>query len=153
MEDELVCVQDTSYGEYFENAGKESVFLLSEEMAEESWKNEIHPDSSSYFNLPDDCWVVSGKTNSIGNWIEAYNSDDNYVVERSLREAVDWDDNTNVKFFAKKNIVFQARWCEFLRFWDGFIAVEDDCPIVIPENGARKEALIFRPIGDILKIG
>jgi hypothetical protein len=85
--------------------------------------------------------------------MEAYNDDDNATVEKLLRGRVNWSDDTTIRFFVKKSIVFQTRWCEFLRFWDEFISAEDDCPIIIPENGARKEALLIRPIGDILKIG
>jgi hypothetical protein len=153
MADNLICVQDTDYGEYFDNVGKNIVFLLKEESAEKAWHSEVHATSSSYFNLPDDCWIVASKSDSIGNWMEAYNSDNNVAVEELLREALDWPDNAIVKFFAKKRIVFQTKWRDFLRYWDDFIAVEDDCPIIIPENCSGKEALVFRPIGDILKIG
>jgi len=149
---ELVCVQDTDYDEYFEHAGKNTVFLLEDGMAEKAWKCEIDANSSSYFDLPDDCWIITSKSYSLGRWMEAYNNDDNAAVEELLRDAVDWPDNTIINFFAKKKTIFQTRWCDFLHFWDEFIAVEDDCPIVISESGAGKEALLFRPIGDIIKI-
>ncbi len=150
---EMNCVQDTSYGEFFENAGKNTVFLLIDEEAEKAWTSEVDANSSSYFDLPDDCWIITDKSNSIGSWMEAYNNDDNAAVERLLRASVDWPDDAVIKFFAKNKIVFQSRWCDFLRFWDEFIAAEDDCPIVIADNCSGKEALIFRPIGDIIKIG
>jgi hypothetical protein len=75
------------------------------------------------------------------------------LVEELLRGVFDWQDNRIIRFYAKKKIVFQTRWCDFLNFWDEFLAIEDDCPIVIPENGSGKEAILFRPIGDIVKIG
>jgi hypothetical protein len=153
MDSDLICVQDTDYGEYFEKTEKNTVFLLSGETAEKAWNAEVHANSSSYFDLPDDCWIVANKYCFVGGWMEAYNNDDNVVVEELLRRAIEWPDDTIIRFFAKKKIVFQTRWCHFLRFWDGFIAVEDDCPILIPENGSGKEAIIFRPVGDIIKIG
>lgn len=153
MSEELTCVQDTGYSEYFENAGRNTVYLLSENMAESAWNREVHVGTSSYFDLPDDCWIISSESLPIGRWMEAYNNDDNPVVEKLLRAAVDWSDDIFIKFFAKKKSVFRVRWKEFLHYWDEFIAVEDDCPIVIPENGSGKEAILFRSIGDIVKIG
>ena len=153
MTNDLICVQDTVYDEYFENIERNTVFLLSGEAAERAWNLEVYPNSSSYFDLPDDCWIVAVQSRPIGQWLEAYNNDDNALVEELLRGALNWPDTTILKFFAKKKIVFQASWCDFLRWWDEFIAIEDDCPIIIPENGSGKEALVFRPVGDILKIG
>lgn len=153
MSDEFTCVQDTDYGEYFENAGENTVFLLSQNMAERTWNSEVHASTSSYFDLPDDCWIIASKSVPIGRWMEAYNNDENPMVEKSLRASVDWSDDIFIKFFAKKTSVFRVKWKDFLHYWDEFIAVEDDCPIVIPENESHKEAILFRPIGDIVKIG
>jgi len=153
MADDITCIQETEYGDYFEKAGKNTIFLLSKESAVNAWNFKVNSNSSSYFNLPDDCWIVANKSYSIGNWMEAYNSDDSGYVEGLLRSAVNWSDDAIIRFFVKKRIVFQASWCNFLRFWDEFIAVEDDCPIIIPVKSSAKEALVFRPIGDILKIG
>ena len=153
MSEEFICVQDTDYREYFENAGINTVFLLSENMAESAWNREIHIGASSYFDLPDDCWIIASVAVPIGRWMEAYNNDNNLLVEKLLRAEVGWPDDIFIKFFAKKKIVFRARWKDFLHYWDEFIAVEDDCPIVIPEKSPNKEAILFRPIGDIVKIG
>jgi len=153
MVDEIICVQNTSYADYFENAKKNTVFMLSKKLAENTWNRVVHDGSSSYFDLPDDCWIVTNKTTPIGRWIEAYNNDDNAAVEKSLRAAVDWSDDTLINFFAKNKIVFRTSWLDFLHYWDGFLAAEDDCPMVIPENTPRKEAILFRPIGNIIKIG
>lgn len=147
-----ICVQDTDYGRCFQSVRKNTVFLLDEKLAASAWDHEVCAGSSSYFNLPDDCWLVFGKAVSIGRWMEAYNNDDNEILEQLLRAAVDWPDNTFIKFFAKKKIVFRTHWCDFLKHWDEFIAFEDDCPIVIPENFLNKEALLFRPIGDVIKV-
>lgn len=153
MIEDLICVQDTDYGEYFEKAGSNTVFLLGEKSAEAAWDSEVYGNASSYFNLPDDCWIVSGESNSIGDWMDSYNNDENSAVEKLLREAVDWSDDAIVRFFVKKKIVFQSNWRDFLRYWDEFLAIEDDCPILLPRCSYRKEALLFRSVGDIFKIG
>lgn len=149
----MIPVQNSFYSEFFEKAEKETVFLLSEEEAKDAWSNEIDKSSSSYFDLPDDCWIVTSESVSVGRWVEAYNDDDNLGLARKLRTAVFWGDDMVIKFFAKNKIVFQAKWIDFLKYWDEFISAEDDCPIVIPEFRDAREALLFRPIGDVLKVG
>lgn len=109
-----ICVQDTEYGRCFQSVGRNTVFLLDEELAGSAWSHEIYASSSSYFNLPDDCWLVFGRTVSIGRWIEAYNNDDNEILERLLRASVDWPDNTFIKFFAKKKLYFVRAGVIFL---------------------------------------
>lgn len=149
----MIPVQNSFYSEFFEKSEKDTVFLLSEEEAQYAWNSKIDNRSSSYFDIPNDCWVVASKSVLVGRWIDAYNNDDNVGLADKLRTAVSWSDDTIIRFFAKKKIVFQSKWCDFLEFWDEFIAVEDDCSIVIPESIDTREALLFRPIGDILKIG
>jgi Protein of unknown function (DUF2947) len=149
----MIPVQDSFYSEYFERAKEKTIFLLNEEEAKCVWGNKIDRSSSSYFDLPDDCWLVANESISVGRWIEAYNSDDNVEFAGKLRAAVSWSDDTIIQFLAKNKIIFQAKWCDFLECWDEFIAAEDDCPIVIPQSNDVQEALLFRPIGDVLKIG
>jgi hypothetical protein len=108
MTDDIICVQDTEFNEYFENTGKNVIFLLREEAAEKAWDAEIHTNSSSYFNLPDDCWIIASNNSSIGDWMEAYNNDNNVLVEELLRGVFDWQDNRIIRFYAKKKIVFQT---------------------------------------------
>ena len=153
MADKLVCVQKTHLNEYFENSDKITIFLLDEKLAESAWKRNIHFDSSSFFDLPDDCWIITSKVVQVGHWMEAYNEGNDATVGKLLRKAVDWNDDFYIYFFAKKKIVFRTQWHNFLQHWDDFIAIEDDCPIVTPECDLCKEAIVFRPIGDFLKIG
>ncbi len=153
MDETLRCVLDTNYGDFFDDVSTNTVFMFSNEFSEHMWSRDIHQGSSSYFQLPDDNWIVTGKSQSIGHWIEPYNNGDNATVERLLRKNIDWPDDTVINFFARRKTVFQTKWRDFLCFWDDFLAIEDDCPILIPEGGSGKEALLFRAIGDILKIG
>lgn len=151
MKDVLTCVLDTEYSDYFDDADKDSIFLLNEGAAKDVWNRKIHYGSSSFFNLPNDCWIAASKSISIGRWIEAYNKGDAKIVEKLLREAVDWSDDWYIYFLARSKVVFRMQWNVFLRHWDSLISIEDDCPIVIVESAPRQEAILFRPIGDILK--
>lgn len=117
------------------------------------WNKKIHQGSSSYFQLPDNNWVTANKLQSIGRWIEAYNNGNTTMVEKLLRKNVSWSDDEYVYFFAKSTIAFQMKWSYFLCFWDEFLAIEDDCPIIVLAENSKKEALLFRAIGDILRVG
>lgn len=149
----MICVQNTFFAYYFDKTGDDTVFLLSEAEAEKAWRAEIHAESTSYFNIPDKSWLVTTQSESLGRWEDAYNGDDNAVVEEILRGAIDWNDDDIVKFFVNIKTVFQTTWRDFLRLWDEFLAVDDDCPIVVPEGGSGKEAIIFTPMGEIIKVG
>lgn len=153
MNDRLIPVQDSFYKEYFDDIDKTKIFLLKEEYANSAWADEIDSNSTSYFDLPNDCWIVKATSISIGDWIDAYNSDNNAIVANMLLSAIDWDEGEKIRFYVKKGIVFQAKWSDFLQFWDDFVAVEDDCPIVVSESSRQQQALIFRPVGDVIKIG
>ncbi len=155
MTNEMTCIKDTEFSQYFENATKNTIFRLEEESSEKAWDSEIHQGSSTFSLLPDNCWVVPKPNNiSIGKWIEAYDNGNNFAVEEILRESFDWPDDTIIRYFLDRSFVLQVKWCDFLRYWDDFLALEDDCPIVIPQNGLRRnEAIIFDPSGYIFKIG
>jgi len=150
--DFLNPVQDTFYKDYFEGNNCGTIFLLGKKNANYVWNNEISPNTTSYFDLPDDCWVVSHKSILIGNWMDSY-GDDASLVSIILKQAVTWDEKTIVKFFVKKDTVFECKWEDFLASWDDFISVEDDCPLVIPDKNSNHEAILFTPIGNIIKIG
>lgn len=152
MSDEMTCVKDTHFVYYFDNIDKNTVFVLRDDLATDAWDREIHKGTTSYFRLPDNCWIISSKRDLVGYWVEAYNTENNAVVENFLRMAVDWPNDIFVIFFANGATAFRTTWRSFLRYWDEFIAIEDDCPILIPETGIRKEAIIFTPGGDILRI-
>lgn len=153
MSDTLTCVKKTFYSEYFEEVISNVVFLLDKESAKKAWEKNVGIGSESYFDLPDDSWLIEGQKIEIGRWMEAYNTDDILLVKKLLASHVGWQDETVVNFFVNNEIVFITKWKDFLQYWDSFIAIEDDCPIVIPDilNKNRK-AIIFRPIGDIVKI-
>lgn len=152
MSDEMTCVKDTEYGYYFDNIEKSTAFLLREDLAKDAWGHKIHKGSTSYFRLPDDCWITSGKWAFVGTWVDAYNEDQNAIVEDFLRTAVDWPDDISIIFFANGLTAFRTQWRTFLKYWDEFISVEDDCPILMPETGDRKGAIMFTPGGDIIRI-
>lgn len=151
MSENLNPVESTQYKDFFDDVPEKAVFVYEKSCGEALWEDVIGKESSSYFNLPDDNWVVSKTSRKIGEWIEAYNNDENRIVADALQKELDWSFDTKVRFFGKKSVVLETSWKNFLQYWDGFIALEDDCPILVKE-GVRETGLLFRGIGDILLI-
>ncbi len=150
--DELTSVLDSDYKDYFEGANSRDVYLLSKTCANAAWEEAIDSKAKSYFDLPDDNWVVTCNSTSIGDWMTSYNDDERKPVSKILRRNVNWPEDTIIHFFVNRDIVFQSTWFNFIEAWDDFIAVEDDCPMIVPTTGKTEGAILFRPIGDICKI-
>ncbi|WP_062269767.1 DUF2947 family protein [Endozoicomonas arenosclerae] len=149
---ESLPVERTRYREYFDSIPRNSIFLLDKGVSELFWDKEISNKGASYFKLPNDCWLVSGESDLIGSWLDFYNKSDNIPVSNILKSKFKWSDKETVRFCISKCIILESSWSVFLEFWDDFLAIDDDCPILIPSNPINREAILFRPIGDILKV-
>ena len=152
MSEKMISVDNSPFKECFQGANLSDTFLLSKEAANDLWAKRVDERAASYFNLPDESWVVSSEYENVGVWIDAYNNDTNSIVSDLLRHSFSWSDNTKIWFCVNKHIIFESSWLSFLKYWDGFIAVEDDCPIVIAQTGKSRDALLFRSIGDMVKV-
>lgn len=152
MSDEMTCVKDTVNNYYFDKIEKNTVFLLRDDLAKEAWDRKIDKGSTSYFRLSKGCWITSDNREIVGHWVEAYNNDNNAIVEKFLRRTVDWVDDSFILFFPDGLTAFRTRWRSFLQFCDDFLAFEDDCPIVMLEPDGGREAIVFAPTGYIIKI-
>jgi len=153
MSNILTCVKKSFYSQYFEEVISDVIFLLDRNSAKQAWEKKVDKKSESYFDLPDNSWLIEGKTFKIGRWMEAYNTDDIVLVKKMLTSHVTWMDEAIIYFFVNKKISFLTQWKFFLKYWDNFIAIDDDCSIVIPDKiNENREAIIFRPIGDIVRI-
>ncbi len=107
---------------------------------------------SSFFKLPDDNWIIRNESAIIGEWISSYNDDDAKPVSDMLNKNISWGGASIIKFLINRDVAFQVPWENFIEMWDDFIAIEDDCPLVVPSNPKRDGLLIFRPIGDIRRV-
>lgn len=148
----LIPLRNTTFMEFFEDIECKDIFLLSKDGANRLWNSYFDKNAKSYFSLPDDNWVISGKKKLIGTWLEAYNCDNNQAVSSILRKEITWRKSQVIWFCVSKEIIFQSHWHFFLKHWDCFVAVEEDCPIVVSQESNQKLALLFRPIGDMYKI-
>jgi len=149
----LTPIEYTTFKECFEDIQPREVFLLGKEGANKLWQMRVDKNATSYFNLPDDSWVVASRNERLGTWIEAYNSDNNETVSDILKKEFSWSDDMKVWFCVSKEIVFETSWKIFLRHWDCFIAADEDCPILLGQEESTEQALYFRAIGDMYKIG
>lgn len=149
---EKICVKKTIYRSFFEDVREDTVFLISAKWSEALWDKMIYQDKHSYFDLPNDCWTINGNKVRLGCWIDSYNHNNRDVIE-IIEDVVDWSDTDSTIFFVNRKLAFAARWRDFLEHWTSFIAIEDDCPIVMPEfGGDLRECIIFEPLGKVAKI-
>jgi hypothetical protein len=85
----------------------------------------------------------------IGDWISSYNGDTSRV-SKLLEEKILWSKNSTVWFCISSSLILQTNWATFIEYWDSFLCVDDDCPILISKDYGC--SLLFRPLGDIVKI-
>ena len=149
---DMTPVLNTDYKEYFESAGAKNAYLLSKSKANDCWDEATESKVSSFFKLPDDNWIIRNESAIIGEWISSYNDDDAKPVSDMLNKNISWGGASIIKFLVNRDVAFQVPWENFIEMWDDFIAIEDDCPLVIPSNPKRDGLLIFRPIGDIRRV-
>jgi hypothetical protein len=152
INEEKEAIENTLYKVCFESIPYNSIFLLSEVEASNLWSEYISINSRSYFDLHDNCWVIKSKQIVVGDWLTYYNTDDNDSLTILLKKIFNWADEELIRFFANRNCVIETNWKYFLKYWDCFLAVNDDCPIVIPNDSRFTEAILFKPNGHVLKI-
>lgn len=146
------AVEHSIFSELFEDVGAHEVYLLSDEDAQRAWVNLVDEKASSYFDLPNSSWLVTGEISVVGSWLPFYNADDRQAGRALLEGAVDWKPRSEVLFLVKKTIVLQSTWASFCALWDNFLAVEDDCPMLIRTQDIRSQALLFQSLGTVLRI-
>lgn len=104
MSNILTCVKKSFYSQYFEEVISDVIFLLDRNSAKQAWEKKVDKKSESYFDLPDNSWLIEGKTFKIGRWMEAYNTDDIVLVKKMLTSHVTWMDEAIIYFFVNKKI-------------------------------------------------
>lgn len=57
MSKSKTSVIQSDFSEYFSHVNNSDIYLLDKSVAEDIWDKRIHKGSSSYFRLPDDCWL------------------------------------------------------------------------------------------------
>ncbi len=144
----MISVYESVFCDNFPSADRVRVSLLDVNEANNEFVASFGIDASSYFDLPDNHWLISGNSTELGRWLEAYNEDRNDSVSQLLMAAVDWHPDERIHFYAKKSIVFETAWETFVNHWDSFLACEDDVPIVKSTKNNRN-TILFTPIGDI----
>jgi len=151
MNDNLIPIASTEFSEYFDNVSDCEIYLLPEDDAKLYWSNIFMDKSTSYFNLSNDNWFIKSKTYKIGEWINAYNATSNILLSDILTEEISWQNNDMVRFCVSSYCIFQTTWKCFKLYWSDFLAVDDDCPIVLSLVNTDT-SILFTPIGDVFKV-
>lgn len=149
-------IETTDFAEYFPAELLEqrclhpsNVQLLGLDEAKLRWSERFGPEAKSYYSIPDGSWLVTSPATTIGEWIGAYNSGNSQQTANELKSQLSWLPTTPVLFCVAHRTIIAATWETFTSLWDCFLAVHDDCPIVVPDLEAQRSALIFTPLGEI----
>lgn len=146
-----VPIAKSDYSEEFIDIESESLLLLTKNDALDIWTSYIDEHAASYFQLQDENWVIQGRQENLGRWLEAYNDENSSIVENKLNEVIPWENESIVWFCISKALIIETSWKEFKKLWIHFLECEDDCPIIISKN-KKGYAILFKPIGDFTKI-
>lgn len=149
MAKELVT-NNPFFAEYFQGV-TEDIFLLPENESIMKWWQLIDENSSSYFDLNDNNWIISSKKIKVGLWMDPFNSNTPKDIEMLLQNSFKWDLDSQVFFCINRTCILEATWKGFTKNWIMFLQLEDDCPIILnPSN--KNSALIVSPVGFFIKV-
>ncbi len=144
-------IKKSAYLDFFLNADIEYTYLLDEEQAKMVWQRQVQSNAASYFKLEDDHWLVRAKIENRIEWITSYNESDFLHICCLLEALVEWHKQDTVYFLISQSLVLETKWLELTTYWNLFLTVEDDCPIVINPKFSN-EALLFTSIGEVYKL-
>ncbi len=150
MNNNLISIKNTHFKEYFSSEIYDEVFLLDTKDANLFWHSYIGENTTSYFNLPNDNWIIKEERIFLAEWITYYNEDNNISISTILKNQISCDNDATIWFCMSKELILKSNWKVFLEHWDCFIAIDDDCPIILIENEAQ--SLLFTSIGGLYKI-
>ena len=146
-------ILSSMFSDDFAGVRSDNIYLLSNIESERIWTTYIDKSANSFFRLPDENWLITSKRSIIGEWMENYNASETKRIENLLNSEFPNLQNDSITWFClNKNSIIESQWIDFKTLWINFLQCEDDCPILL-NSSQLSCAIIFRPVGDILKIG
>jgi len=70
------------------------------------------------------------------------------VLSDILTKRIFFKDDDIVRFCISSSCIFQTTWKYFNLYWSKFLAIDDDCSIVLSVKNTDS-SILFAPIGDI----
>ncbi len=147
----MKSIYDTKCSEYFDDVSGLNINLHDEKESEVIFRELVSTEGTSWFDLPDQCWLVTSEKSNCGRWLESYNNKNLDEVSSAMSEHSGWVNSEVVYFISGYRCVLSSSWGEFLDNWNLFLSFYDDCPIVVDKK-ASSSAFIFTPMGAILSI-
>ncbi len=142
-----IPIQETQFWEYFDDiADVVAVGVLSCEDANRLWRDRVDARGRSFFKLPDDSWVASGRKSPIGLWQPSLNNGDSESFRAELNAKVYWVDDSKVLFFANPATALTCDWLEFKKHWIAFLLLEADASMVLPAEHIS-QCVLFTALG------
>lgn len=131
----------------------DKVFVMHRDAAQDFWDSKVNEVARTYFHLPDSSWIVAGPTEQLGSWLKAYNDEEYSRVRALLLRSQFQSHIAPVAFCVNARTCLVAPWGIFCEAWFAFIAVSDDCPIVMPVSAAAPQhCIIFTPRGAVWRV-
>lgn len=144
-------IQQTEYAYYLPVGTHIQALVLDSEESKALFELFFETDRKSYFLFSDDHWAVKSDYKKIGHWLLPYNANNDDEVSNLLKNAIDWDNDEKVFYLAKKSVIFQLTWGDFLKHWSTFLTIENDATFVI-RSMTEKTVLMFTALGEIRHI-
>ena len=137
-------VQQSELNIYFDDFTEElPIWVLDKDEAQRLWSEIFDARSSVYFNLPDDSWVQVERSVHAGDWQPGLNEEDFEPFRQSLSANVPWRATDDVLFAASSTTILQTTWEAFLRYWQGFLYLKSDAPMLLSPQHPRQCILFF----------
>ena len=151
MKDKIKVQDSKFYSEYFDNLQEEDIYVFLKAKSQEIWKSLFDEKAKSYFQLPNNNWIIKSKEIHLGTWIDDYNDDISKNVSNKLENTINWKDDDKILFCINDSSIIESSWLNFKTSWIDFLSCEDDAVLIVNPNNL-KTALIFYSIGTFFKL-
>jgi hypothetical protein len=121
--------------------------ILTKESSIKFWNMYFSSKNTSMMKLDRDDWVCKVKWTDVGDWGDAYNSNQPDNVSNLLKNYLKWEKDTVVYYCCGCRNIIKSNWENFLDMWMNFLEYEDEAPIIVGSN--KNEVIRFTPIGRI----
>ncbi|WP_036114477.1 DUF2947 family protein [Lysobacter capsici] len=146
----MIPIYDSPLKKYlddFSSAELASVFLLEGDEAVAVWREYIG-DGKSFNHLSNESWVVGGSWVTIGDWMDGYPRPLNSQrVAELVSTKSEWSDNEELFLIQNSKNIIKFTMKDFNKFWNDFLSIFGDGPVLISRDRKSGVAFQFLPLG------
>ena len=148
---DTVPLKGSHFEEYFEpeQVSSSRIRVASPTQARSLWADVVDARARTFFQLDDAHWLTQEPDAIIGRTTRKRDSPHFSRSSQAMREAVSWQQDSEVAFFATNLQVLLCTWRGFLETWPSFLVAYDDCPFVMNLEPRPTAAFVFTARGEI----